>query len=62
VGLHPLSQALQEYPEMTDLFAEMRDAVGARDGETLQMFGRMGYGPAAPRTPRWPVETRLTGA
>jgi len=61
VGLHPLSQALQEYPEMTDLFAEMRDAVGARDGETLQMFGRMGYGPAAPRTPRWPVETRLTG-
>jgi len=62
VGLHPLSQALQEYPEMTDLFAEMRDQVGAGAGETLQMFGRMGYGPAAPRTPRWPVETRLTGA
>ena len=61
-GLHPLSQALQEYPEMTDLFAEMREMVGTRDGETLQMFGRMGYGPTAPRTPRWPVETRLTGA
>ncbi len=61
VGLHPLSQALQEYSEMTDLFVEMRDQVGAGAGETLQMFGRMGYGPAAPRTPRWPVETRLMG-
>lgn len=61
VGLHPLSQALQEYAEMTDLFAEMRERTEVAEGETLQMFGRMGFGPAAPRTPRWPVETRLTG-
>jgi len=62
VGLHPLSQALQEYPEMDALFADMRDQAGVAPGETLQMFGRLGYGPSAPRTPRWPVDTRILGA
>jgi len=62
VGLHPLSQALQEYPEMDALFAEMRDQAGVAPGETMQMFGRLGYGPSALRTPRWPVETRILGA
>jgi len=61
LGIHPLSQALQEYPEMDEPFAEMRRQVGAGPNETLQMFGRVGYGPAAARTPRWPVETRLQG-
>ncbi len=61
VGLHPLSQALQEYPEMDELFAEMRRQTEMAPRETLQMFGRVGYGPPAPRTPRWSVETRIQG-
>ena len=58
LSLHPVSQALQEYPEM----AELRDEAHARlaaPGETLQMLGRLGFGPATPRTPRWPLETRI---
>jgi len=62
LGLHPLSQSLQEYAEMAELYARIHDELGASGTETVQMFGRCGYGPDAPRTPRWPVETRLTGA
>ncbi len=62
VGLHPLSQALQEYPEMATLLARMREELGVTGEATVQMFGRLGFGPRAPRTPRWPVESRVTGA
>ena len=48
LGIHPLSQALQEYPEMTELFDEMTAAtgtvIGPAPGERLQMFARIGYG------------------
>ena len=31
----------------------------AKPGETVQMLGRLGYGPETPFTPRWPLETRI---
>jgi hypothetical protein len=31
-------------------------------GETVQMLGRIGYGPRTPRTPRWPLESRMLDA
>jgi hypothetical protein len=58
VGFHPLSQALQEYPEM----AEIHDAVHARlapGGGTVQNLTRLGYGPDIGPTPRWPLEAKL---
>lgn len=61
VGFHPLSQALQEYPEM----AELQDAVHARlapGGGTVQMLSRLGYGPEVGPTPRWPLEAKLVNA
>lgn len=61
VGFHPLSQALQEYPEM----AEIYDAVHARlapSGGTVQNLTRLGYGPATGPTPRWPLEAKLLNA
>jgi hypothetical protein len=61
VGFHPLSQALQEYPEM----AAIHDAVHARfapDGGTVQMLCRLGYGPKIGPTPRWPVEAKIREA
>jgi len=61
LGIHPLSQSLQEYPEMAELYQQIHQELGANGSQTIQMFGRCGYGPAAPRTPRWPVETRLVG-
>ncbi len=61
LALHPVSQALQEFPEMKPHY-EAAHALLAKPGETVQMLGRLGYGPETPRTPRWPLETRLRDA
>ncbi len=58
VAFQPLSQALQEYPEMTKLYADLHRRL-APEGGTVQMLGRIGYGPQVPRSPRWPLETRI---
>lgn len=61
LSLHPISQALQEYPEMDALYAKAHEML-APEGHTVQMLGRLGYGPQTPRTPRWPLEAKLTRA
>ncbi|MEM7711152.1 MAG: twin-arginine translocation pathway signal protein [Pseudomonadota bacterium] len=61
LALRPVSQALQEYEAVLPI----REAVHARfapDGGTVQMLGLLGYGERTPRTPRWPLETRLRHA
>ena len=58
LGLQPLSQALQEYPEMAGLHAQVHERF-APDGGTVQMFARAGYGPEVPPSPRWPVESKI---
>ncbi len=58
LALHPVSQALQEYPQMAAHYQKAHDLL-AKPGETVQMLGRVGYGPQTPQTPRWPLETRL---
>lgn len=59
LGLHPLSQALQEYPEMQATRAALHTALQASD-KTVQMFGRLGYAPASAPKPRWPLEARIS--
>lgn len=56
LGLQPLSQALQEYPEMASHYREIHDRL-APDGGTVQMFARLGYGKALGPSPRWPMES-----
>jgi hypothetical protein len=58
LSMQPVSQSLQEYPEMAEHYAEIHNRL-AKPGEVLQMFGRLGYGPEQPPAPRWPLETRL---
>lgn len=61
LALRPVSQALQEYPEMKPHY----DAIHARfapAGATVQMLGLLGYGARTPRTPRWPLESRMRNA
>lgn len=58
LALHPVSQALQEYPEMASAYARAHSLL-APQGGTVQMLGRLGYGPAVLPSPRWPLETRL---
>jgi hypothetical protein len=43
LAMHPWSQALQEYPEMADLYAEAKPLLGAGAGQTVQMLVRVGY-------------------
>ena len=59
LGFHPVSQALQEYPEMAEHYAALRALLGTPDGHTLQMLGRLGYGPDVPPSPRWPLDSRV---
>lgn len=60
LSLQPVSQALQEFPQMAEHYARAHELL-ANSGETVQMLGRLGYGPTINRTPRWPLETRLIG-
>jgi hypothetical protein len=62
VGMQPLSQALQEFPEMKPHYDGMRAALSIAGNDTLQMFVRLGYGPDVKAGPRWPYETRIKGA
>lgn len=58
LSLHPVSQALQEYPEMAESHAKAHGLL-AKAGETVQMLGRLGYGPKVPPSPRWPLEAKV---
>lgn len=61
VDMHPLSQALQEFPEMRGPYAAIHRAVGLQPGAgTLQMLCRVGYAasPGAP-TPRRDLGTLI---
>lgn len=58
LALHPVSQALQEFKEMAPHYAAAHQLL-AKPGETVQMLGRLGYGPKTPPSPRWPLETRI---
>jgi hypothetical protein len=53
LAMHPLSQALQEYPEQAKPYEAIHTLLGARErGETVQMWTRLGYGPAIGPAPR----------
>ena len=62
VGMHPMSQALQEFAEMEPHYERVHQLVLGRPAPrtphdaTVQMFCRMGYAPdPAPATPRRPL-------
>lgn len=61
VAFHPLSQALQEYPEMAELFRQVHEKL-APDGGTVQMLARIGYGPVVNNSPRWPLDAKIVNA
>lgn len=59
LSVHPYSQALQEFPEVAPMFAEMHELVGVTAPVRLQMLARVGYGPDVPPSPRWPARSRI---
>ena len=61
LGFQPLSQALQEYPEVAGPYAETHARL-APNGGTVQMLARIGYGPTLPPSPRWPLDAKVRSA
>jgi len=58
LSLHPVSQALQEFPEMVEHYRSAHKML-AKPDHTVQMLGRLGFGPTVAKSPRWPLETRI---
>lgn len=57
-GLQPLSQALQEFPEMARYHRQAHKMLSP-EGGAVQMLGRLGYaGPVEP-SPRWPLDAKI---
>jgi hypothetical protein len=59
LSVQPISQAVQEYPEMKAEFDTVHKLVGAKPGQRVQMLARLGYAAPVEPTPRWPVEAKL---
>jgi len=62
VAVHPVSQALQEFPEMAGPFARAHELLGGDDGSRVQMLARVGYAAPPPPSPRWPLASRVMPA
>jgi hypothetical protein len=52
IAMHPMSQALQEYAEMSTIKAATEKAVGLAPDKCLQMLARIGYAAPVPPSPR----------
>jgi hypothetical protein len=58
LALHPVSQVLQEYPEMSKLYRGIHNRY-ANEDETIQMIGRLGFGVNVPPSPRWDITKKI---
>ena len=59
IAVHPTSQALQEFSEMSELFAAIHNELDVATPRRVQMFARLGYAKPPKPSPRWPLATRI---
>jgi hypothetical protein len=59
LSFHPLSQALQEFPEMAPHYKRTHELLSKNAGDTVQMLSRLGYAPSVGPAPRQALESRL---
>ena len=58
--MHPLSQALQEYPEQAQNYQAIHQLLARKDGgATVQMWTRLGYAPEVGPAPRRGLQAHL---
>jgi hypothetical protein len=63
VSMQPLSQALQEYPEQAQPYADIHRLLDAgAPQQTVQMWARVGFAPPVPPAPRRGVEAHILRA
>ncbi len=61
VSMHPVSQVLQEYPEMQSLQKEFNGHLALSGTEHVQMFFRIGYQDTPAPSPRRPLSDIIRG-
>ncbi len=61
LGVQPMSQALQEFQEMAQLYDTAHEML-APGGHVVQMLGRLGYADPVPQSPRWPLTSKVVNA
>ena len=61
VAMHPLSQVLQEYPDMAELHEQFLDYLEVPDGHTVQMLFRLGMAEPVEHTARRRLEDIIPG-
>ncbi len=59
IAFHPLSQALQEYPEMAAHYEKAHALLAASEGNTVQMLSRLGYAKSVPPAPREALTSQI---
>lgn len=62
IAMQPLSQALQEFPEMRTHYAAIHQQLTKDTDATVQGLFRLGYADAPPPSPRWPLSASLMEA
>lgn len=62
LAFQPLSQVLQEFPEMAEYYADAHQMLGVEQPGVIQGLFRLGYAKNPPAAPRWPLESRLIEA
>ena len=62
LAFQPLSQVLQEFPEMAEYYTEVHQMLGVEQPAVIQGLFRLGYAKNPPAAPRWPLESRLIEA
>ena len=63
LSMHPISQALQEYPEQAKQYLAIHQLLNAPPAtHTVQMWTRIGFAPAQQPSPRRGVEQHITKA
>lgn len=62
LSLHPVSQALQEFPEMASQREQAHRLLQVAEPGRVQMLCRLGYGPAVEPSPRRPLQALLRSA
>ncbi len=59
LAIHPMSQSLQEYPEMSRYLDEVHALLGVGGGQRIQMLARIGTAPPVAPAPRLPLQAHL---
>lgn len=59
LAMHPVSQALQEYPEMATEYDGVHRTLGAALPRRVQMLARLGFASQVDPAARWPLEAKL---